>query len=94
MHLRLKKDINPEILKKYGFKTGKEWKEEGERCFLGDDFDQPIILISFRIGEPYGNDLYIECTSPSDTYSISGSDFDLVSKTIFKLTSDGLLEYS
>lgn len=35
MGLKLKENINPEILRKYGFLTGKEWAEKGERCLVG-----------------------------------------------------------
>ena len=35
MGLRLKEDVDPEILRKYGFKTGKEWADAGERCLEG-----------------------------------------------------------
>ena len=32
MGLRIKPEVNVEELSKYGFKTGKEWAEAGERC--------------------------------------------------------------
>lgn len=32
MSLRVKAGIDLEELKKYGFKTGKEWADAGERC--------------------------------------------------------------
>lgn len=35
MGLRLKEGVNPEILRNYGFKTGREWAEQGERCLQG-----------------------------------------------------------
>lgn len=38
MGLRLKKDIDIEQLRKYGFKTGKEWADQGERCLIGEGY--------------------------------------------------------
>lgn len=35
MSLRVKAGIDLEELKKYGFKTGKEWADTGERCLEG-----------------------------------------------------------
>lgn len=35
MSLRVKAGIDLEELKKYGFKTGKEWADAGERCLAG-----------------------------------------------------------
>lgn len=35
MSLRVKAGIDLEELKKYGFKTGKEWADAGERCLEG-----------------------------------------------------------
>ena len=32
--LKLKDGVDVESLRKYGFKTGKEWAAQGERCFL------------------------------------------------------------
>lgn len=32
--LKLKDGVDVESLRKYGFKTGKEWADQGERCFL------------------------------------------------------------
>lgn len=32
MGIKLKNDVTPEVLKKHGFKTGKEWADAGERC--------------------------------------------------------------
>lgn len=121
MKVRIKDGVNLEELRKYGFKTGKEWADEGERCLAGkgyeyqhewyhkflmtidedldpdskehilyadDEYDQPMVQITVRTEH---RDLYIECT-PSGTYHIGGSDLDIISKTIFDLTSDGLLE--
>ncbi|MBS4958166.1 MAG: hypothetical protein KHZ99_14110 [Clostridium sp.] len=118
MSLKLKEGIDKEKLKKYGFKTGKEWAEQGERCLKGEgykyqhdwyhkflmdeedsnkimyadeEYDQPIVHISIRIGENFNNDLYIDCT-PSGTYHIGGSELDIVTETVFDLVNDGLLE--
>ena len=33
MGLRLKDSVNPEELRKFGFKTGKEWAEQGGIMF-------------------------------------------------------------
>ena len=35
MSLRVKAGIDLDELKKYGFKTGKEWADVGERCLEG-----------------------------------------------------------
>lgn len=35
MSLRVKAGIDLDELKKYGFKTGKEWADAGERCLEG-----------------------------------------------------------
>lgn len=32
MSLRVKEGIDLEVLREYGFKTGKEWSDAGERC--------------------------------------------------------------
>ena len=32
MSLRVKAGIDLEVLREYGFKTGKEWSDAGERC--------------------------------------------------------------
>lgn len=117
MSLVLKKGIDPEILKKYGFKTGKEWAKK-ERCLQGsgyeyqhnwyhkflmdeeepdkilyadEQYDQPLVEITIRIGEEYNNDLYIDCT-PSGTYHIGGYELDIVAETIYDLVKDGILE--
>ena len=38
MSLKLKKGINPQKLMNYGFKTGKEWAKQGERCLEGEGY--------------------------------------------------------
>lgn len=118
MSLKLKKDVNKEELRKYGFKTGKEWAEQGVRCLVGknyeyqhswyhkflmdeddsnkilyaeEEYDQPVVHISIRIGEKFEDDLYIDCT-PCDSYHIEGSELDIVTETIFDLVNNGLLE--
>lgn len=35
MSLRVKEGIDLEVLREYGFKTGKEWSDAGERCLAG-----------------------------------------------------------
>ena len=35
MGIRLKKNVNPEILRNYGFRKGKEWADAGEPCISG-----------------------------------------------------------
>lgn len=35
MSLRVKEDVDLEVLREYGFKTGKEWSDAGERCLKG-----------------------------------------------------------
>lgn len=39
MGLRLKEGVDPEILRNYGFKTGKEWADAGERCLEGPGYE-------------------------------------------------------
>lgn len=39
MSLRVKAGIDLEELKKYGFKTGKEWADAGERCLEGIGYE-------------------------------------------------------
>lgn len=41
MSLRVKAGIDLEELKKYGFKTGKEWADAGERCLEGIGYKYP-----------------------------------------------------
>lgn len=48
MSLRVKAGIDLEELKKYGFKTGKEWADTGERCLEG-------------IGYKYQHEWYFLC---------------------------------
>ena len=35
MSLRVKEGVDLEVLREYGFKTGKEWSDAGERCLAG-----------------------------------------------------------
>lgn len=125
MGIRLKNDVNPEELRKFGFVQGKEcfgkerwcgngigYEYQGEwyHKFLtqdpetfeyGDNFERiaytdseydiPMVHITFRTGKKCNNDLYIDC-APSGTYHIGGSDLDIISETIFKLTQAGLVE--
>lgn len=60
-------------------------------AYTDPEFDIPMVHISFRIGERYNNDLYIDC-APKGTYHIGGSDLDIVTNTLFKLIQAGLLE--
>nr|WP_207717282.1 hypothetical protein [Clostridium acetobutylicum] len=114
----MKKGISVDQLRRYGFKTGKEWADKGERCLEGsgyeyqhnwyhkflmdeenpdkilyanEEYDQPVVQISIRIGDSFPNDMYIECT-PSGTYHIGGRDLDIIEETVFDLTNDGFLE--
>lgn len=118
MGLRLKKGVPIEALKKYGFRTGKEWADAGERCLVGsdheyqhdwwckflmdedepekvvyidDEYDIPMVQISIRTQENFGNDLYIDC-APSCTYHIGGHDLTVLTDTLFDMISDGVLE--
>ncbi len=61
----------------------------GEIAYTDENFDIPMVKISFRIGD--GNDLYIDC-APCCTYHIGGDELDIVAETIFALTQVGLLE--
>lgn len=38
MGLRLKDSVNPDELRKFGFKTGKEWAEQGELYLQGEGY--------------------------------------------------------
>ena len=38
MSLKLKDNIDFEELRKFGFKTGKEWADAGERCLKGSGY--------------------------------------------------------
>ena len=125
MGIRLKDGVNPEELRKFGFKKGSEffgkerwcgdgvgygYQEEWYHKFLTEDeetgeysdsigkiaytdeeYDIPMVQISFRIGDNNRNDLYIDC-APSCTYHIGGSDLDIVAETVFNLTQAGLIE--
>ena len=67
-------------------------EEEPEKvAFTDEDFDIPMVHISFRLDEKYDRDLYID-VAPSGTYHIGGSDLDIVADTIFEMTFAGLLE--
>ena len=37
--LKIKDDIDLNELRKFGFKTGKEWADSGERCLKGAGFE-------------------------------------------------------
>lgn len=125
MGIRLKDGVNPEELRKFGFKKGSEFfgkerwcgdgvgygyqaewyhkfltedEETGEYsdsigkiAYTDEEYDIPMVQISFRIGDNNRNDLYIDC-APSYTYHIGGSDLDIVAETIYKLTQAGLIE--
>lgn len=39
MSIRLRTGVDPEELRKYGFKTGKEWADAGERCLEGIGYE-------------------------------------------------------
>ena len=69
--------------------TGELNTSSGKIMYTGEEFDIPMVQMTFRIGN--GNDLYIDC-APSYTYHIGGSDLDIVAETIFALTQAGLLE--
>lgn len=44
MSLRVKAGIDLDELKKYGFKTGKEWADAGERCLEGGLMLEPVMV--------------------------------------------------
>lgn len=60
-------------------------------AYTDSEYDIPMVHITFRTGKKCNNDLYIYC-APSETYHIGGSDLDIISETIFKLTQAGLVE--
>lgn len=37
--LKIKDNVSLEILRNYGFKTGKEWADSGERCLVGTGYE-------------------------------------------------------
>lgn len=39
MQVKIKAGVELEELRKYGFKTGKEWADAGERCLAGGGYD-------------------------------------------------------
>lgn len=39
MGIRLKKGVDPEVLRDYGFKSGKEWADSGEPCISGIGYE-------------------------------------------------------
>lgn len=39
MSIRLKSGVDPEVLRQFGFKTGKEWADRGERCLEGIGYE-------------------------------------------------------
>ena len=107
MSLRVKAGIDLEELKKYGFKTGKEWADAGERCLEGIgykylmDADEPSKIA--YIAEDYDipcvqisvrtehRDLYVD-VAVEGTYHVGGSELDIVTDTIYELTQAGILE--
>lgn len=57
--VKLRDGLSPEILRKYGFKTGKEWFEAGERCFSENDY-QSGWYHKFLLDEDTGRILYTD----------------------------------
>lgn len=64
--------------------------ETGDIAYTDDEFDIPMVHMSFRIGGGL-NDLYIDC-APSCTYHIGGDDLDVVTDTIYDLIQAGIVE--
>jgi hypothetical protein len=64
--------------------------EDGEISYTDDEFDIPMVQMSFRISDGL-NDLYIDC-APSCTYHIGGDDLDVVTDTIYDLIQAGIVE--
>lgn len=60
-------------------------------AFTDEEFNIPMVHISFRLDDKFGRDLYIDI-APSCTYHIGGSDLDIVAETIFAMTQADLLE--
>lgn len=69
--------------------TGEYGENIGGIAYTDDEFDIPMVQISFRTDNK--NDLYIDC-APSCTYHIGGDELDIITDTIFQLTQDQLLE--
>ena len=104
MSLRVKAGIDLDELKKYGFKTGKEWADAGERCLEGIgykyqhewyhkflmDADEPSKIAYIAVRTEH-RDLYVE-VAVEGTYHVGGSELDIVTDTIYDLTQAGILE--
>lgn len=57
-------------------------------AYADEDFDQPMVTISYR---PEWNDFYISCV-PSGSYEIGGWDLEIIPNTFYRLAVDGLIE--
>jgi hypothetical protein len=70
--------------------TGEYGEGLGKIAYTDDDFDVPMVQISFRTDRQ--NELYIDCAPSSCTYHIEGNELEIIVDTIFQLTQDQLLE--
>lgn len=118
MPIRLKSGVNPEALRKYGFKLGREYFGKERWCgdgvgyeyqadwmhkflmdpddsekvlYTDDEFDIPMVQLSFRFGKGFAGDLYADC-APSCTYHIGGGDLDVLTDTVFSMCQDGIIK--
>lgn len=63
-------------------------EDETKIAYISEEYDIPSVQISIRTGK---RDIYIEA-AVEGTYHIGGSDFDVVTETIMRLTEAGFLE--
>lgn len=79
MSIRLKRGVDPEVLRQFGFKTGKEWADRDERCLEG-------------IGYEYQHEWYHKfAMNPDDPEKIyyADEDYDQPLVQIMFRTGDG-----
>lgn len=64
--------------------------EIGHILYADEDFDQAVV--SIHVQSKFENRLWIECV-PNGTYHIGGYDLELITDTLYKMITDGVLEY-
>lgn len=65
-------------------------EDDSKIAYISDDYDIPRVQITIRT-EKHLRDVYID-VAVEGTYSIGGSDLDIISETIMDLTKAGLIE--
>lgn len=63
----------------------------GKIAYIDDEFDIPMVQISFGIGDR-NEILYIDCVPSRTTYHICGEELDIIGDTIYQLALDGVIE--